>query len=328
MKRHFRKIPDFILMKSQNIDNDYQIISTTITLNKNEKNVELLNNLGISFKSGVIDYQEEFMPSLMVGTYSKRNVIGNSIIRKDLPKIQKTIDCGERPYFGNWEKGSFTLFVTKDVYQRERIPAKELTILVELIEKTNINNVEQYVLKVSVNDIMDKTSTTFHSDLLFNVNLLQETIFNIDIFGEDANYADYLKTYHVMWDFFPPGNRDNDIAKILSKYRKPSEDIKNQLQERYDYLCSLNPIDFIYGLSGIRKYFGARFAENLVVFDNLQYGNAIYILFEKWEELSQLSRTEIQNRPVNEFEYVKHGTGWKNRLKHIIEKRLKNNSLI
>jgi hypothetical protein len=322
MKKNFRKIPDFILAKSNNIENNYQIVSTTILLKENELDLESHKRLGLSIKDGELVYQNEFIPLSVNGKYSKRNALGYTRIRRDLPKVYKTIDCGERPYFGKWEKGSFTLIITKQVYQRERIAPREISMGIELLDTTTVNNVKQFLIKVAVLDILDKNSPTFQNDLLFDVNLLQENVSKVDIFNSEAKYEDYLKSYFVTWDFFPPGHRDADIAKILSVYRNPTNEIKEQIQERYDYLRSLNPKDFIYGLSGIRRYFGARFADNLVVFDNLQYGNAIYVLFERWEELSKLSRTEIQKRPENEFVYIKHGNGWKIQLKHVIEKRL------
>lgn len=324
MRKHFRKIPDFILLKLNSIESNLLMVSATLLVKEDEIDLDLYKNLGISLRDGNIQFNEEFIPSPAIGKYSKRNAIGYSIIRKDLPKEYKTIDCGERPYFGDWTKGSFILYITKRVYQRERIPAKELSIRIEGLETSVVNDNKYFLLKVSINDILDKTSPDFQDRLLFNLNLLQENIFKVDIFSTDAKLEDFIRSCYLTWDFFPPGHRDADIAKILSGYRNPSPEIKHQLQERYDFLRSLNPKDFIYGLSGIRRYFGARFAENLVVFDNLQYGNAIYVLFENWEELSRLSRTEIQKRPNNEFVYIKHGNGWKGQLRHTIEKKLKN----
>jgi hypothetical protein len=322
MKKHFRKIPGFILMKSRNINSDSQIVSTTIVWGEKDINTSLSRNLGLSIKNGELFYQTEFIPFSEKGKYSKRNTLGYTIIRKDLPKVMKTIDCGERPYFGNWDKGSFTLLVTRKVYKRDRIPAKELTIRIELLETSVVNNEKRFTIKVSVYEILNRTSSDFLDNLLFNINLLQENVYKVDIFDTEATIEDYIKSCHVSWDFFPPGNRDSDIAKILSGYKNPSEEIQKQLQERYDFLRTLKPKDFIYGLSGIRRYFGARFAENLVVFDNLQYGNAIYVLFENWEALSKLSRTQIQKRSEGDFEYIIHSNGWKNLLKRTIEKRL------
>ena len=39
-------------------------------------------------------------------------------------------------------------------------------------------------------------------------------------------------------------------------------------------------------------YFGAKFGENIVVFENMDYGNAIYILSDNWEEISKMSRID------------------------------------
>jgi hypothetical protein len=94
-----------------------------------------------------------------------------------------------------------------------------------------------------------------------------------------------------------------------------------QIQNKYDYLVNLNPVEIISGSSGMRKYFGVKFSDNLVVFENLNYGNAIYVLFENWEELSRMSRTKIQTRPANEYIRIKHTSNWKQSLERIIARK-------
>lgn len=69
------------------------------------------------------------------------------------------------------------------------------------------------------------------------------------------------------------------------------------------------------------RYFGAKFSDNLVVFENTQYGNALYILFENWAELSQLSRLEILRRPSDQYVRIKHSGNWQSRVKQIIEEK-------
>ena len=322
MKKHFRKIPDFILSKSESIGNNFQIVSTIVVVNENELNSEHFRNLGLIINNGELISQNEIIPNPNIGRFSRYNGLGRIKIRKDLPKVMKTICLGERPCFGDWSKGSFTLYQTREVYQRENIPAKELSIKIELIDTHIANDINQYTLKVYVDYILDTNSATFLVDLFFNINLLQENIYKVDIFSSEATLEDYLSTLSVSWEFFPPGNRDADITRILAGYRIHTDEMQRQLQERYDFLRTLNPIKFIEGLSGIRRYFGAYFAENLVVFDNLQYGNAIYVLFENWEELSKLSRTEIQNRAERDFECIIHKNGWKDKLSQIVNSRL------
>ncbi len=72
----------------------------------------------------------------------------------------------------------------------------------------------------------------------------------------------------------------------------------------------MSPLRIITWKSWMRSYFWAKFSDNLVVFENKEYWNALYILFENWEELSKLSRTEIQNRPSGQFIRIPHVGDW------------------
>ena len=112
------------------------------------------------------------------------------------------------------------------------------------------------------------------------------------------------------------------LAHILAKFRAPSKELKEKLLDRYTFLEKLNPVAYISGTSGFQRYFGARFADNLVAFENLEYGNAIYVMFDDWEELSKLTRLELlKNRRGAGFERIVHRSGWKDMLEKLIKSR-------
>jgi hypothetical protein len=58
-------------------------------------------------------------------------------------------------------------------------------------------------------------------------------------------------------------------------------------------LRALKPEKYIRGVGSFDGYIGAQFAEDLVVFENWRYGNALYILYESWEEISKRSRVDL-----------------------------------
>lgn len=64
---------------------------------------------------------------------------------------------------------------------------------------------------------------------------------------------------------------------------------------------------------GSSAYFGAQFADDVVVFENINFGNAAYVLYEGWKEMSKLSRTELL-RDENSFDRIVHSKGWEKRL--------------
>jgi hypothetical protein len=73
----------------------------------------------------------------------------------------------------------------------------------------------------------------------------------------------------------------------------------------------------------MNRYIGALFADDLVVFENVRYGNALYVLYGNWEEISKRPRIDLlRNRDVS-FERFVHSADWTERFQaHIrAEKR-------
>lgn len=321
-------MPDIFRVKIEGSNSNLFVASTTLEATKSEILSGRYIDLGLSIsEQGQLVVIGEVYPVAEKGRYSKRNRDGYFTTRKDLPKISKTFYCGERPIFGDYSKGTFSLNVTKLVYQKDFTPPADLTMSLELIKTYPSNNEENYVFKLSVNNILDKRRDSFYIDLLFCANILQENIFQSDVFESQANSAEYLRTLRIGWELLPFG--DADLLDSIfggSSGGRLTDGQKTTIQERYNYLESLGPIAWIKGVSGMRRYFGAKFADNLVVLENMDYGNAIYIMFDNWEQLSQLSRTELLQRSNKDFERIKHnGTGWRTKLKMIIDSKLSRN---
>ena len=47
----------------------------------------------------------------------------------------------------------------------------------------------------------------------------------------------------------------------------------------------------IKGTNSFSSYIGALYADDLVVFENMNYGNALYVLYDDWQDVSKRSRT-------------------------------------
>jgi hypothetical protein len=95
-------------------------------------------------------------------------------------------------------------------------------------------------------------------------------------------------------------------------------------ESRYDFFESLDAKNIIVGSSGFRRYFGALLEENLVVFENIQYGNAIYVMYDNWEKLSQQNRLDlISGRLGDQFDRVIHRDGWQEEVKYLVEEKRK-----
>ena len=124
------------------------------------------------------------------------------------------------------------------------------------------------------------------------------------------------------WELLPIGERDVDINKFAAKFRLKKDSDIERLVDRYDVLVKLEPDEFISGTSGFRRYFGAKFADNLVVFENLEYGNAIYVMYEDWKTLSQKTRIELLKGDNRGFDRILHTKNWKVQLDFLVRKAL------
>ena len=81
----------------------------------------------------------------------------------------------------------------------------------------------------------------------------------------------------------------------------------------------VKPQAFIQGTSEFRRYFGAQFADDIVVFENIEYGNAIYVMFEDWQLLSKKTRIELLSAEERQFVRIPHTRTWKLKLRDTVE---------
>ena len=51
---------------------------------------------------------------------------------------------------------------------------------------------------------------------------------------------------------------------------------------------------------------------DIVILENVRYGNAIYIFYEDWQVLSKLTKIELRNEDSRKFDRISHSPNWKN----------------
>jgi hypothetical protein len=319
-KKNFRKIPLRLESKLKGIDCNDIIVACVKKVKQNDIDSGLFKHLGISSPLDESQFPMKILPNHTVGRYSEINISGKEVTRKDLPMITKTFAV-DTPNYGDWSYGSHTVYFDREVYIREYIPPKLFEIEIELLgDKSEQSDI--LLIKFSVAQILDKSSIEFIDDLFFNINLLQENVGNADVFPSQATYKEYLRTIYVDWEILPIGNREVDLPKLVSKFRLKKDDDVKRLADRYDTLTRLRPKEFISGTSGFRRYFGAKFSEELVVFENLEYGNAVYVMYEDWKKLSQKNRIELLKGDNTGFDRVVHTKSWKVQLEYLVRKAL------
>jgi hypothetical protein len=210
----------------------------------------------------------------------------------------------------------------REVYQRDFVPPKALEISLELLDANATEEDPTFAFRFRVEQVLGRNAPNFTDELFTNINLLQENVGHVDVFPADAEDSEYLKIITVYWEILPPGERNHTIARLLSKFRNPSNELQRKLLDRYQ-LLEPQTIVYISGTSGFQRYFGAQFADDLVVFENVEYDNAIYVMFENWEELSKLSRLELLQARHSGFERIVHHHGWEKILMRLIQNRRK-----
>jgi len=320
-KKSLRKTPDPIRQKVSKFAGDKVMAACVKRVPASALGSGTYGHFGMSIKGNVPAFPNRIMPQPGLGPSSLRNAQGEEIVRKDLPMVTKTYSV-DAPNWGDWSSGSHEVSWSRDVYQHEFVAPKELEVSIELLATEPAED-PVFVFRFRVEEILDRRAADFGNALLSNLNLLQENTGAADVFAADADPTEYLKTISVYWEILPPGERSEMLAHILRKFREPSNELKAKLLDRYSFLEKLKPVAYISGTSGFQRYFGAKFADNLVVFENLEYGNAIYVMFDEWEELSKLSRLELlKDRGKAGFERIVHREGWKETLKTVIEARM------
>jgi len=314
-KKNILKIPPAILQKLGRYHDSQVIVAVVKKVPVSAIAAGSYKHLCITESAGIPTVPSFVVPHAHQGDFSNRNVRGWVVVRKDLPKITKTYSF-DSPNWGDWSNGSHEVEWDRLIYRRDFHPPPELAIRMELLG-TEPGPDRRFIIKFQVADILNQSHPEFRTLLFFNLKLLQENVGACDVFKADADLPEFLQTITVEWEILPPGDREGNLAKILAG--RPPDETSRAVTERYDTLAALRPVSFIHGRSGFRRYFGAKFAEDLVVFENIDYGNAAYVMFDRWESLSQKTRLDLLGGPADGFVRIVHRSGWQGQLQNIIQ---------
>ena len=310
---HFRRIPDYIEQELRSIESQHVIATAIINASLAEISRGKYRHLGIHLKDGNLVVPESISPDKLTGIYARRNRNGIVWILKNLPKITKTYSF-ESPNFGDPDKGYHTTYWSRKVYQRRLEPSRDWELSLSIISQDE----ENYRIKVVINAILDRQHPDFRKDLFFAINLLQEQCRDCHIFDAAISDEEFAHITTVGWEIFPPGTMDRTFSIITRRMRNPTPERQREIQRRASALNRLHPTEYIVGSGMNSRYFGAKFGENIVVFENVDYGNALYILFDNWQEISKMSRIDILKRHEQDFIRIIHKNGWEKSLKRQI----------
>jgi hypothetical protein len=128
-----------------------------------------------------------------------------------------------------------------------------------------------------------------------------------------------MSTIRVDWQILPPGTVDEVIKQMLQGKRAITPEQEEVMKSRLSVMAKLKPEAYIAGTDGFLRYFGAKFGDDFVAFENVRYGNALYVMYAAWQDLSRRSRVELLSGSRDGFERIEHRDDWKSRLKSLVE---------
>lgn len=315
MPKNFRQIPESILQRLRTFEMDDVIVACAKRLRPVD--VGKYQRLGLRLENGELRIPPPFVPDASAGKYSKFNVEGKDIVLKDVPMIKKEF-CFLAPDWGDWSNGSHLVCHTRDVYERDFIPPKEVEISITLLDDRD----GVFFTKFAVDQVINRRSPNFETDLLYNLNILQENVGSVDVFPSEATLEEYAATMRVEWELLPVGQlgAPEAVTRLLRGKHPITAEQRAVMENRLALFARLRPTHFIAGTSGFVRYFGAKYADDFVVFENVRYGNALYVMFEGWQALSQKSRIDLLRGDREGFERIEHREGWADRLDAMLQR--------
>lgn len=314
MPKNFRKIPDQILKRLETFALDDVVAACVKRISPGD--IKKYGHLGVEIRDGELVLPDPFVPDPRTGIFSSINVHGKEVKRKDLPKVIKTFSF-YAPNWGDYSNGEHLVSHDREVYRVDFIPPKEVELSISSVGMRG----QDYLLKFAIEESLNKHSPDFQGELLYNLNVLQENVGSIDVFESEATLADYQASIKLDWEILPVGTLPaSEVAsQILRRAKAPTREQVETVVARLEVFRRFSPTNYIAGTSGFTRYFGAMYGDDFVVFENIRYGNALYVMFKDWRELSKKSRIDLLKGEMDGFERIPHNEGWERRLEAMIE---------
>lgn len=313
-KKNLRKLPDYIIEKANSIAGDELSVGCTLQVSPTEIAAGKYSHLNFHYESGELSLPDEILPPVESGRYSRWNFHGRWLVHRHLPKVPKEFEFEAQSGDG---PGTHTVSYTRLVFPRSFRAPRELVLKPLLLGKTEgVDPV--WKVAVLVGETVKKSSAEFRDQLLFNLNLIQENVGSGTVFSKSPEQAELTESTVVDWELLPEGARNDEmLAKLLPRDPRKRLEAAQRYEARRQLLSTMKPKRWVIGTSGFRRYFGALFQDDLVALENVEYGNALYVLKGPWEDLSKLSRLELWGRSDNVARVV-HVPGWEDRAMAVI----------
>lgn len=284
-------------------------------------------HLGLTVQHDRIVANGPVLPTEAAGKWSSRNLQGWDRVRKDWPRVMKTY-VSESPNFGDAATYGTHMHVwQRQVAQHQVFEPQGMTIEPKVLADTGGSDV---VVRFLLSPARSWTEAEFDTMLLWSLNVRQENVGATGVVAAEASEQDHLRTIQLDWEVFPPGTVDEvlDRMGISRGSARPGDDTAETVEARIRVFARLKPVAYLRGRGSLDAYIGAQFADDLVLFENLRHGNALYILHDQWSEVSKRSRHDLLRDHDAKFDRIIHTAGWEQRLQALLELRLEERGLI
>ncbi len=319
-KPNFRVLPRAIQTAIAGIDSEILTVAATKVIAKADIANGLYSHVGLTLSEDEVASGLPVLPPARNGKWSQRNIYGWDFKREDWPKVMKTWAI-ESPNFGDGARNGWTMRTwSREVFQHQVFEPQGM-----MIESTVLNGHggDDILVKFTLSPDLSKKMPEFDLMLLWSVNVLQENTGVANVFSSDATLADYIGTISLDWRVFPPGSVDEVVARLMGANQNTDVvDYERHVRERIQMFETFQPVAYLQGQGGFGSYFGAQFSDDFVVFENLRYGNAVYLLYDNWIETSQRSRLDLLRDRDAHFDRVPHNPGWETKLQALLHDRL------
>lgn len=321
-KRNLRQVPPALQSKIKQLKSDAFVIGVVKTLTAAETQTVFAHLV----PPGEFDEPSRILPPVDMGSFSQRNIEGWVIKRKDLPKITKTF-FWETPNFGDAATyGTHLHFHDREIFQTEYQEPRFYKIQTKLL-KVATGSGGGGVYQISVDQAFVRGQDGLEKELLFVCNLLQENCGQVDVFSADASAEEIISTLALDWEIFPPGTNE-EIVKRFGVGRKSEPAKSGVVEDRVKLFSRLKPTAYLRGNGAFGSYIGARYADDLVVFENMDYGNALYVLYDDWQDISKRSRIDLIRGTDAKFDRLVHSFGWEQAFDKIMRREKRKRGLV
>lgn len=272
-----------------------------------DKNSEVWENLGFN---KVLEVGDTLMP-FGIGKISDFNANGKEIVRKDLPKENRTI-CSYRTW-EDWHGNPHSGFQDRTIkaYPKQYIEAPSENLSAILInDRLHIATQE-----TNISDENEKRN-------LHLMNLMLECFGEFEVFDIESGHSVGANIRRLQWEVLPVGEYPwSKAKKIVQERTKNLDDSKRMvIEHRIKTIAECKPDFLAVGKGGFTGYFVYGFeSKKIFILESVHLNNATYIFDKNWEELSRMTKNQIINSEADiSYTRIIHDRSWERKVRRLI----------